>query len=150
MKNAFQLSAIALASSLLLITGCDRSETPSERAAERAEDRAEAAAERAEDRADAAEDRADAAGPGLGERTEAAAGRAGQAIDDAKITTTIKGKYIGDDVLEGSDISVDTEQGVVTLTGTVRTEAAKQRANEVATGVEGVASVNNQLTVSSR
>ena len=142
MKNAFQLSAIALASSLLLIAGCDRQD---DRAAGTTDDAAIASRDRPMDEA-----RDDANDRSLGERTEAAAGGAGQAIDDAKITTTIKGKFIGDDVLEGSDISVDTEQGVVTLSGTVKSDAAKQHANEVATGVEGVSSVNNQLTVSSR
>lgn len=151
MKNAFDVAALVLASSLVVLAGCDR---PAEQAAEeRAEDRAQAAEDRteaAEDRAEAAEDRAEATEPGIGERTEAAAASAGQAIDDAKITTTVKGKYIGDDTLEGGDISVDTKQGVVTLTGTVKTEAAKQRANDIAAGVEGVSSVNNQLTVSTK
>jgi len=36
---------------------------------------------------------------------------AGQALDDAAITTSIKGKYLDDDTLKGLDISVDTVQG---------------------------------------
>jgi osmotically-inducible protein OsmY len=140
MKDAFNIAALALASSLVVLTGCDRADTPSERATERAEDRAEAAEERAEDRAEAAE-------PSLGERTEGAASQAGQAIDDAKITTVVKSKYLADDTLKGLEISVDTEQGVVTLTGKVQNDSAKELANQIASGVEGVVSVNNQLTV---
>lgn len=136
MKDAFNIAALALASSLVVLTGCDRADTPSERAEERAEDRAEAA-----------EDRADAAGPSMGERTEGAASQAGQAIDDAKITTVVKSKYLADDTLKGLEISVDTEQGVVTLTGKVQNDSAKDLANQIASGVEGVVSVNNQLTV---
>lgn len=143
MKDAFNIAALALASSILVLAGCDRADTPSERAAERAEDRAEAA----EDRAEAAEDRAEATEPSLGERTEGAASQAGQAIDDAKITTVVKSRYLADDTLKGLDISVDTEQGVVTLTGKVQSESAKELANSIASGVEGVVSVNNQLTV---
>lgn len=140
MKDAFNIAALALASSLVVLTGCDRADTPSERAEERAEDRAEAAEERAEDRADAA-------GPSMGERTEGAASQAGQAIDDAKITTVVKSKYLADDTLKGLEISVDTEQGVVTLTGKVQNDSAKELATQIASGVEGVVSVNNQLTV---
>ena len=61
MKDAFNIAALALASGLVVLAGCDRADTPSERAADRAEDRAEAVEERAEDRAEAAEDRAAAA-----------------------------------------------------------------------------------------
>lgn len=147
MKDAFNIVALALASGLVVLAGCDRADTPSERAAERAEDRAEAVEERAEDRAEAAEDRAEAAGPSVSERTEGAASQAGQAIDDAKITTVVKGKYLADDTLKGLDISVDTEQGVVTLTGKVQNDSAKELATTIARGVEGVVSVNNQLTV---
>lgn len=136
MKDAFNIAALALASGILVLAGCDRADTPGERAAERVEDRAEAA-----------EDRAEAAEPSLGERTEGAASQAGQAIDDAKITTVVKSKYLADDTLKGLDISVDTEQGVVTLTGKVQSESAKELANSIASGVEGVMSVNNQLTV---
>lgn len=145
MKDAFNIAALALASGLVVLAGCDRSEqaTPADRAAVEAE-RAE---DRAEDRAEAAEDRAEAAGPSLGERTEGAASQAGQAIDDAKITTVVKGKYLADDTLKGLDISVDTEQGVVTLTGKVQNDSAKELATSIASGVEGVVSVNNQLTV---
>jgi osmotically-inducible protein OsmY len=147
MKDAFNVAALALASSLVVLAGCDRADTPAEQAAERAEDRADVAEDRADERVDAAEDRADAMEPGLGERTEGAASQAGQAIDDAKITTTVKSKYLADDTLKGLDISVDTEQGVVTLTGKVQNDAAKELANTIATGVDGVVSVNNQLTV---
>ena len=46
-----------------------------------------------------------------------------------------------------SSISVLVRYGVATLEGVVRTEDDRQRAQEIATGVRGVDSVVNQLTV---
>ena len=44
-------------------------------------------------------------------------------------------------------INVDVDNGVVTLTGTVRSAAQKDRAEQVARGVGGIKDVNNRLTV---
>ncbi|MEG0558858.1 MAG: BON domain-containing protein [Comamonas sp.] len=44
-------------------------------------------------------------------------------------------------------IDVDTQSGVVTLSGTVPSEALKTRAGELAKAVKGVGNVNNNLTV---
>ena len=84
---------------------------------------------------------------GMGDTMERKADDAGQALDDAAITTSIKGKYLVDDTLKGLDISVDTVQGVVTLTGPVQSDTAKELATQIAENVEGVVRVDNQLTV---
>ncbi|HWR77783.1 MAG TPA: BON domain-containing protein [Thiobacillus sp.] len=132
MKNLSSIAAITLASSLaLLVTGCDR--TPEEpTAGERVDNAAEDVRTEAKD---------------LGDTLERKADQAGQAIDDAAITASIKGKYLVDDTLKGLDISVDTEQGVVKLTGSVQSDAAKELATQIAKSAEGVVSVDNQLTV---
>lgn len=52
------------------------------------------------------------------------------------------------DDLRDSTINVDVDNGVVTLTGTVASQAQKTRAQNVARGVEGVTNVRNNLTVS--
>ena len=49
--------------------------------------------------------------------------------------------------LSAIKIDVDTQNGVVTLSGPAPTATAKQRASEIARTVKGVSSVNNQLTV---
>lgn len=132
MKNVSSIAAIALASSLaLLATGCDRK--PADQTAGEKMDEA------------AADSRG--AVSGMGDTMERKADQAGQAIDDASITAAIKGKYLVDDTLKGLDISVDTEQGVVTLTGPVQSDTAKELATQIAQGVEGVVRVDNQLTV---
>jgi osmotically-inducible protein OsmY len=68
-------------------------------------------------------------------------------VSDSWITTKIKAQYVGKDVLEGADISVDTENAVVTLTGTVPSEAAKKHAEQIALTTKGVVRVDNQLRV---
>ena len=83
----------------------------------------------------------------VGNTLENKAGEAEQAIDDAAVTASVKGKYLVDDTLKGLQISVDTNQGVVTLTGSVQNEAAKALATQIAQGVEGVVRVDNQLTI---
>jgi osmotically-inducible protein OsmY len=56
------------------------------------------------------------------------------------------------DILKDPDLSVlkidvDTKDGVVTLNGLANTEAAKNRAQTLASGVKGVKEVRNFLTV---
>lgn len=66
---------------------------------------------------------------------------------DTGITAELKGKITDDDLLNNTDISVDTDNGVVTLTGSVATEAQKARAEELAKGTKGVVSVNDKLVL---
>ena len=76
------------------------------------------------------------------------AGRsAGQVIDDATITTKVKAKLFDDGFLKGLAISVQTFEGTVTLTGAVNTVEQKTRAESIASSIEGVASVNNNLKI---
>jgi len=83
----------------------------------------------------------------LTERAKAGLNKAGDKIDDAWITTKVKWFMMGDDLLEGSNINVDTVKNVVTLKGTVKTEAGRARAVALAKDVDGVKSVVNQLTI---
>lgn len=77
-----------------------------------------------------------------------AAGRsAGRVVDDVNITTVIKSKIFNDPYMSGFAVSVDTFEGVVTLTGAVESDFAKNRATSLAEGVDGVKRVNNLLVV---
>ena len=68
---------------------------------------------------------------------------------DAWITTKVKSEFGTKKGIKGSDISVETNDGVVTLTGTVATNVEKTKAKRVASKVKGVKSVNDTgLTVS--
>ena len=71
----------------------------------------------------------------------------GEAIDDAAITAQVKAALVEDDELSALDINVDTVNGVVTLNGDVDNQALVARAADVADDVEGVRSIQNNLTV---
>ena len=53
-------------------------------------------------------------------------------LTDAKITTVITTRYLFDSEVGGTDIDVDTDNGVVTLKGSVESDAEKQLAMEIA------------------
>ncbi|HEY4188025.1 MAG TPA: BON domain-containing protein [Polyangia bacterium] len=71
----------------------------------------------------------------------------GAAVTDTVITTKLKAEMVGDDELKHSDISVTTNNGVVMLTGTVASEAAREHAMAVAQKADGVKTVSNKLRV---
>ena len=66
---------------------------------------------------------------------------------DAGITTAIKAKFVGDDLVKAYDINVTTQDKVVTLEGEVATGDAKERAIDLARATEGVRDVNDRLDV---
>lgn len=68
-------------------------------------------------------------------------------LTDAKITTVITTRYLFDSEVGGTDIDVDTDNGVVTLKGTVESDAEKQLAMEIANNAEDVRKVVDELTV---
>ena len=71
----------------------------------------------------------------------------GEAIDDTAITAQVKAKLIADDDLKARNINVDTRQGVVMLTGVVDNAAEIERVNDLIDEVDGVDSIQNNLTV---
>lgn len=71
----------------------------------------------------------------------------GEAITDGWITTTVSARFVDEALLKGSHINVDTNDHVVTLKGTVKSDAARVRAAEVARTTKGVTRVINQLVV---
>lgn len=74
----------------------------------------------------------------------------GQNVDDTSITAAVKAKLAaeqGASTLTG--VNVDTSAGIVSLSGTVESEALKQRAATLAQQVGGVTRVVNNLQVRS-
>lgn len=69
--------------------------------------------------------------------------------DDASLTRQVAAAIAADRELRRLKIDVDTQNGIVTLSGPAPTASAKARADEVARTVKGVVSVNNQLTLQS-
>lgn len=68
-------------------------------------------------------------------------------IGDAAITSKIKTKLAADPELNPFNIDVDTSNGRVTLSGRVRSEAAKAEAEKLARDTKGVVSVTNEIKV---
>lgn len=72
---------------------------------------------------------------------------AARTIDDASLTAQVSAALASDKELRAMRVDVDTRDRVVTLSGPAPTASAKERAAEVAHKVQGVESVNNQITI---
>lgn len=70
-----------------------------------------------------------------------------KAASDGAITTKIKSKYLVEKNFKSFKVSVETQDGVVLLSGFVENESTKKRAGDIAAGVSGVKSVKNALVV---
>ena len=68
-------------------------------------------------------------------------------VDDAFITTKIKSKLTVSGDVNPFNIDVDTQNGVVTLSGRVTKPEAKVAAERIARETEGVKEVHNNITV---
>jgi osmotically-inducible protein OsmY len=66
---------------------------------------------------------------------------------DPGVTAAVKAKLAADDTVKAYKIDVDTNSGMVTLSGTVDTAEAKARAVRVARATTGVTGVEDQLSV---
>lgn len=75
--------------------------------------------------------------------------RAGQYLDDSVITAKVKAALLGDPVVSGFAVSVETYKGIVLLSGFVQSISQARRAAEIASSVQGVLTVKNALTVKS-
>lgn len=87
-------------------------------------------------------------------RTEAGNGNApdtnrslGERIDDAEITMSVKSKLLDDPLVKGLKIDVDTREGIVYLTGSVRNAEEKAKAIQLAQQTNGVRDVQANLKV---
>jgi hyperosmotically inducible protein len=81
------------------------------------------------------------------DKTQAAAGKTATVMTDAEITSAVKTKLLGDKVVGGLKLDVDTTNGVVTLTGPVTSAAERNEALRLARTTKGVKSVVNKLTM---
>ena len=68
-------------------------------------------------------------------------------LTDAKIATVIKTRLLMDSDISGFDIDVDVEDGNVTLTGTVDSDAERDLAVEIAKNASDVKDVEDNLKV---
>jgi osmotically-inducible protein OsmY len=71
----------------------------------------------------------------------------GEYIDNSAITAKVKSALASDEVVKAREINVDTFRGIVQLSGFVNTSAEKERAEQVASRIQGVREVRNNITV---
>ena len=76
---------------------------------------------------------------------ESAGANAGRVVDDSVITGKVKSALVADPTTKAHQISVETFQGVVQLSGFVDSSEARSRATQVAGQVDGVRDVKNEL-----
>lgn len=128
MKTSLKCTVGVLTVSAIWLSGCQRHEPgPAERAGRNLDQAAQAARKAVGDTAAKAE----------------------QAIGDTAITSKIKASLLAESGLKGMQIQVETNNGMVKLMGKVGSQAASDKAAAIAKGVDGVKSVDNQLTVDS-
>ncbi|MFO3904229.1 molecular chaperone OsmY [Enterobacter hormaechei] len=82
-----------------------------------------------------------------GEKIDNSMNKVGNFMDDSSITAKVKAALVDADDIKSTDISVETEKNVVTLSGFVESQAQAEKAVAVAKKVEGVTSVSNKLHV---
>ncbi|MGK2905195.1 MAG: BON domain-containing protein [Desulfuromonadales bacterium] len=71
----------------------------------------------------------------------------GDKIDDASITALVKTTLLYHRSTSGLQTSVETKNGVVTLSGKAKNAAEKDLASKLAKDVNGVVDVNNRMTI---
>lgn len=69
----------------------------------------------------------------------------GEYLSDTWITTKVKTALINDSIVKGSEVNVETFKGIVQLSGFVSTAEAMEQAIAVASSIEGVTSVKNDM-----
>jgi hyperosmotically inducible periplasmic protein len=75
---------------------------------------------------------------------------AGEYLDDQSVNARVKANLLQDDEVAGFDVSTTTYDGVVQLSGFVATAEQRDRAGEIASQVDGVQEVINNVTVNPR
>lgn len=69
----------------------------------------------------------------------------GEYLSDTWITAKVKTALANDSIVKSTEVNVETFKGIVQLSGFVSSNAAMNQAVLVARGVEGVASVKNDM-----
>jgi len=160
MKNTAMNSATTNSRTAVLVPNADRSTVAANaadvrdrtaNAASNAADRTAAAAENAKDKTVAAaqnakEKTADMA-QNAKEKTAEKTADASQAMSDTMITAKVKADMAADKTVTAMDVHVETQQGVVMLSGFVPTKAEADRAVQLAKGVKGVSDVKSSIQV---
>ena len=151
-QRLMTLSAIAAVAASLGMAGCgqrnsDQAANSGDQTMAQGDQKAGGAGQEAKQGMDRAKDEAKNAAQDAKSSTSEAGAKIGDKVSDAVITTTVKAELAKDSSLSALRINVDTDSGRVVLRGTAPSGQARDHATALATGVKGVVSVDNQLTV---
>ncbi len=72
---------------------------------------------------------------------------AGEYVDDAAVTASVRSALIGDSEIKSNDINIETYRGNVQLSGFVNNQTQIDRAVAVARKQNGVKAVKNDLRI---
>ena len=84
---------------------------------------------------------------GIDNRLQVGSASLDQAVSDSAVTDSIKEKLEANEMNRFDGVAVTTHDGVVTLTGSVKSEQALKKVVDIAHDVDGVTRVENNLTV---
>ena len=87
------------------------------------------------------------AGTNLANTTREATSDTRSAMSDTMITTKVKAEYAADPLVKSMDVHVETQKGVVMLSGFVPSKAEADKAIELARKIEGVQEVKSSLQI---
>ncbi|EJZ2267448.1 molecular chaperone OsmY [Escherichia albertii] len=82
-----------------------------------------------------------------GQKVDSSMNKIGNFMDDSAITAKVKAALVDHDNIKSTDISVKTDQKVVTLSGFVESQTQAEEAVKAAKSVAGVVSVSDKLHV---
>lgn len=136
------LAACSTIAALVLVAGCDRA-GDGRTVGQRVDDGITKAEEKSAQINEQAREAGQAASAATGRAAEAVAGK----TRDLGITAEMKARLAKDNQLSALRIDVDTNDGRVVLRGSAPTLAARERATELARGIDGVMGVENELQV---
>jgi hyperosmotically inducible protein len=75
---------------------------------------------------------------------------AGKMVDDTVITAKVKTALIQNDLTKAHEINVESQNGVVQLSGFVDSQSQKDKAASIARDIDGVSRVDNNIDVKPR
>jgi osmotically-inducible protein OsmY len=87
------------------------------------------------------------AGSNMANTTREATADTRTAMSDTMITTKVKAEYAADPLVKAMDVHVETQKGIVMLSGFVPSKAEADKAVELARKVEGVQEVKSSLQI---
>jgi hyperosmotically inducible protein len=132
------LAAVAASAVALSLTACDQK--PS---SDKIGNEIDKAGSRVQEAANTAEKKIDEAGNVVTAKSAAT----GEVFGDAALTAKVRSALIAEPGLNSLTIDVEASAGIVTLRGTADTAANRDKAVQLASNVEGVKSVRNDLVV---